>query len=317
MHKEKALLDPKSPSLAKMVLSSGDPSTFFPAATGVGARILNLLAKGPNYPSLIARELGVYHQTVYYHMRKLERAGLVKKEGTKMVRGGSADMYSLASDGYAVEFDVKGERFEGLAPAARSRGLGRFLREFVSKGVFDGWVVVGSPEPHGPNRTQGRDGHYAIQLGFALGHFVKLPDLFPVKLDVDLKVEKQERANLLVVGGPRTNIVSSEVNSYLPVRFAEESFWGSILDEGGRRYLSETDGIVAKVSNPWDASRCCVVAAGLSGAGTKAAILAMTNFADDVLEGYSGGDYAVVVKGVDLDGDGKVDNVEVLHRNGR
>src|ERR1700683_1252654 len=211
MHKEKVLFDPKSPSHAKLVLSSDDPSSFFPAGTGVGARILGFLAKGPSYPSLVARELGVYHQTIYYHMRKLERAGLVKKEGTKMVRGGSADMYSLASDGYAVEFDVRGARFNGLAPAARSRGLGRFLREFVSEGVFDGWVVVGSPEPHGPNKTQGRDGHYAIQLGFALGHFVELPKSFPVKLDVDLKNERQEKANLLIVGGPRTNIVSSDL----------------------------------------------------------------------------------------------------------
>ena len=317
MNKVKVLLDPRSQSLAKMVLSSGDPSAFFPAATGVGSRILAYLAKGPNYPSQIARELGVYHQTVYYHMRTLVRAGLVKKEGTKTVRGGRADVYSLASDGYAVEFEVRGERFDGPAPTVRSRGLGRFLQEFVSKGEFDGWVVVGSPEPHGPNRTQGRDGHYAIQLGFALGHFVKLPDRFPVKLDVDLKNERQEMSNLLIVGGPRTNIVSMEVNSHLPVRFSEESFWGSIVDDEGRKYLSETEGLVAKVRNPWDETKCCVVAAGLSGAGTKAAILAMTNFADHVLEGYKEGDYAVVVKGVDMDGDGKVDSVEVLRRSGR
>lgn len=316
MPKEKVLLDPKSPSLAKTVLASDDPSTFFPAATGVGAKILSFLAKGSSYPSLISRELGVYHQTVYYHMRKLEHAGLVRREGTKMVRGGSADMYAIASDGYAVEFPVKGEHFEGIASPSRSRGMGRFLHEFVSRGVFDGWLVVGSPEPHGPNRTEGRDGHYAIQLGFALGHFVGLPDPFPVKLDVDLKNEKREGANLLVVGGPRTNIVSSEINPHLPVRFAEESFYGSILDEKGRRYLSETDGFVTKVKNPWDENKCCVLAAGISGAGTKAAVLAMTNFADEVLKEYGEG-CAVVVKGLDLDGDGKVDNVEVLHRTGQ
>ena len=316
MSKEKVLLDPRSPSRAKSVLTSDDPSTFFPAATGVGAKILTFLAKGPSYPSQIARELGVYHQTVYYHMRKLERAGLVKKEGTKMIRGGSADLYSIASDGYAVEFQAKGERFDGPVPASPPRGLGRFLHEFIEHGVFDGWVVVGSPEPHGPNRTQGRDGHYAIQLGFALGRYVTLPDIFPVKLDVDLKNEKQERANLLIVGGPRTNIVSSEVNSHLPIRFAEESFFGSILDEDGKHYLAEMDGIVAKVKNPWDQTKCCVVVAGVSGAGTKAAVIAITNFADEVLAGYRGEEFAAVVKGIDLDGDGKVDNIEILHRTG-
>ena len=61
-------------------------------------------------------------------MRKLEKAGLVKKVGRKVVRGGAADLYALATDGYAVEFDVKGEPFEGVASASRSRAFARFLR---------------------------------------------------------------------------------------------------------------------------------------------------------------------------------------------
>jgi len=68
------------------------------------------------------------------------------------------------------------------------------------------------------------------------------------------------------------------------------------------------------VRNPWNPERVCVIIAGLSGAATKAAIIGVTNFADQVLEGYRQGDYAVVLRGTDLDGDGKVDSVEVLHR---
>jgi DNA-binding transcriptional ArsR family regulator len=313
MRRERVLLDPER-SKAKRVLTTDDPSDFFPAAAGTGHRILGCLAGGPDYPSHIARELKVYHQTVYYHIRKLEKAGLVKRVGRKVVRGGSADLYALASDGYAVEFGVKSEPFEGVASASRSRALGRFLSEFVSSGELDGWIVVGSPEPHGPNRTQGRDAHYAVQLGFALGQFVRLPTKFPVKLDVDLKNEKLERSNLLIIGGPRTNLVASEVNPHLPVRFSEESFWGSIVDEDGRRYLSDRDAIIVKVRNPWNADSSCVVVAGLSGAATEAAIIGLTNFADQVLEGYRQGDYSVVLRGTDLDGDGKVDSVEVLHR---
>jgi DNA-binding transcriptional ArsR family regulator len=313
MRRERALLDAERAS-AKRVLTSDNPSSFFPAAAGTGARILECLARGPDYPSSIARSLKVYHQTVYYHIQKLESAGLVKRVGGKVVRGGNAGLYALATDGYAVEFDVDSEPFEGLAAASRSRSLGAFLSEFIAGSEFDGWIVVGSPEPHGPNRTQGRDAHYAVQLGFALGQFVRLPGKFPVKLDVDLKNEKLEGSNLLIIGGPRTNLVASEVNTHLPIRFSEESFWGSIVDEKGRRYLSEWESMVAKVKNPWNPERSCVVVAGLSGAATKAAIIGMTNYADQVLEGYSQGDYAVVLKGTDLDGDGKADSVEVLHR---
>lgn len=311
MRKENLLLD-QDRSTSRRVSVSDDPSSFFPAASGLGNRIIRVLSDGPSYPTAIARELGVYHQTVYYHMRKLERAGLVRRVGKKVVRGGNADLYSLAVDGFAVEFPVKGEPFRGGTAATRSRRLGVFLREFVSSGTFDGWVVVGSPEPHGPNKTQGRDGHYAIQLGFALGQFVSLPRTFPVKLDVDLANEKLERSNLIIVGGPRTNIIAARINQSLPVRFSEESFWGSIVDDQGTRYLSEWEALIAKVRNPWNQERCCVVAAGLSGAGTKASIIGMTNFAEEVLKDYSGGDYALVLKGSDMDGDGKVDSVEVL-----
>src|SRR5271156_1619075 len=149
MRRERILLDSER-SKAKRVLTSEDPSAFFPAAAGTGGKIIGCLAKGPNYPSQIARELQVYHQTVYYHIRKLEKAGLVKKVGRKVVRGGSADLYALASDGYAVEFDVKSEPFEGVSSASRSRSLARFLDEFIQGGQLDGWIVVGSPEPHGP-----------------------------------------------------------------------------------------------------------------------------------------------------------------------
>jgi DNA-binding transcriptional ArsR family regulator len=321
MPREKVLIDPQErDGRAKRVLTDTDPSDFFPAAAGLGHKILCLLAGGPNYPSSIARELRLYHQAVYYHMKKLEEAGLVKRVSQKTVRGGKAHLYALASDGYAVEFDVKGEAFGPPASLSRSGRLGRFFKEFISEdGQLDGWIVVGSPEAHGPNRTQGRDGHYAIQLGFALGQFVRLPRTFPVKLDVDLKAEKLQGSNLLVVGGPRTNVVSAELNPYMPVRFSEESFFGSIVDASGRKYLSEFDSVVAKTKNPWDPSKVCVIVAGLSGAATKAAVIGLTNMAEKVLAGYSeqGGDFAVVLHGLDMDGDGKVDSVEILEHTAR
>ncbi len=312
MVKENLLVDTDA-ATSKRVSVADDPSRFFPAAMGMGSRILRLLSKGPAYPSAIARELRVYHQTVYYHMRKLEKAGLVRKVGREVVRGGRADLYALAVDGFAVEFPVESVPFRGPSAASTSPHLRAFLREFISSGSFDGWVVVGSPEPHGPNKTQGRDGHYAIQLGFAIGQFVGVPRSFPVKLDVDLKNEKLEGSNLIIVGGPRTNVISAEINPRLPIRFSEEGFWGAIVDERGTKYPSEWEAVLAKVRNPWNADRFCIVAAGLSGAGTKAAIIGMTNFADQVLRGYSGGEYALVLRGSDLDGDGKIDSVEVLH----
>jgi len=313
MGREKLLFDPSSKGgMAKRVLVSGRPEDFKPASGKVGQRILELLCTGPKYPAEIARALDVYHQTVYYHVGRLEKAGLIARVRSQVIRGGEANLFALSSDGYAVEFPVKGERMPTIASASRSKALGRFFHEFVNDGELDAWIVVGSPVPHGAGETQARDGHYAVQLGFALGQFVRLPERFPVKLDVDIKSEKLLGSNMIVVGGPRTNIVAEELNPGLPIRFKQGGFWGSITDEAGRLYNSELDCIVAKVRNPWNREKNCVLAAGLTGAGTKAAIIGICNQAESLFQGYTRGDYVCVLRGMDRDGDGKVDSVTAL-----
>jgi len=311
--REGLLFDPKSKErMAKRVLVSEKPETFRPASGKVGQKILALLATGPHYPAEIARTLRTYHQTVYYHVGLLEKAGLITRIGSESIHGGEANLYALSSDGYAVEFQVRGEPLPTLQASTRSRSLGRFFKEFLHDGELDGWIVVGSPLPHGATGTQARDGHYAVQLGFALGQFVTLPARFPVKLDVDVKAENLRGSNLIVVGGPRTNVISEELNQHLPLRFKQGGFWGSVVDDQGRLYSSELDCIVAKVENPWNAGKTCVLAAGLTVAGTKAAIIGICNFADLLFQRYNSGPYACLLRGTDKDGDGKVDSVDLL-----
>ena len=315
MGAERVLFDPKDPdAMSKRVLVADRPDGFRPALGRVGQKVLRLLASGPMYPAEIARSLGTHHQTVYYHVARLEKAGLIKKVRSKSIRGGEANLYALSADGYAVEFPVKGEKLPSLRSSSRSRALGRFFSEYTQGGTFDGWVVVGSPLQHGAAGTQARDGHYAVLLGFALGQFVSLPTAFPVKLDVDLRAEKLLASNLIIVGGPRTNVVAEEVNPHLPIRFKQGGFWGSIVDTSGKSYSSELDCLVAKVRNPWDSSKSVVIAAGLTGAGTKAAIIGICNFGDELFKDYSSGEYARLLRGVDKDGDGKVDSVETLSK---
>lgn len=312
--KEKILFDPKSEStLAKRVLVADRPDGFRPASGKLGQRILSLLSSGPKYPAEMARLLGAHHQTVYYHIGRLEKAGLISRVSSEHIRGGEANLFALASDGYAVEFPVRGEPFPVLKSAGRSKALGRFFREFVKDGELDGWVVVGSPIQHGGAGTQARDGHYAIQLGFALGQFVNLPSRFPVKLDVDLRAEKLLQSNMIVVGGPRNNVVAEELNPHLLLRFSQGE-WGSIVDDEGKSYGSELDCIVEKIRNPWDEAKTCVIAAGITGVGTKASIIGVCNFAEVLFKDYRGGDFAALLRGVDMDGDGKVDSVDILKR---
>ncbi len=315
MPREKILYDPKSEAgLAKRVLVSDSPDGFRPASGKLGQKILALLSTGPRYPAEIARSLGAHHQTIYYHVGRLEKAGLITRVRSEQIRGGEANLFALASDGYAVEFPVKGEQLPTLRSSGRSKALGRFFKEFLDNGEFDGWVVVGSPVEHGAAGTQARDGHYAVQLGFALGQFVNLPEKFPVKLDVDLKAEKLLSSNLVVVGGPRNNVVAEELNPHLPYKFSQGGFWSAIVDDEGDTHTSELDCLVEKIQNPWDKSKTCVLMAGLTGAGTKAAIIGVCNHAETLFVRYRSGPFAALLRGVDRDGDGKVDSVEVLKR---
>jgi len=300
--------------VAKRVLVSDRPDVFRPGSGRVGRRILEVLAAGPNYPAEIARSLRTHHQTVYYHIGRLERAGLITRIRKESVRGGEAAIFALTSDGYAVEYNVRGGPMPSLRASPASSSLGSFFREFIGDGVFNGWIVVGSPLPHGEGGTQARDGHYAVQLGFALGQFVSIPESFPVKLDVDVKAENLKGSNLIAVGGPRTNIISEELNEYLPMRFRQGGFWGSIMDGKGAAHTSELDCLVAKVDNPWGSGKTCVIAAGLTGAGTKAAVIGICNHPDLLFGKYLSGGFACLLRGADRDGDGKVDSVELLER---
>ncbi len=313
--REELLFDPKSEKrVAKRVLVSERPDVFRAASGRVGKRILDLLAEKPMYPAQIARSLKAHHQTVYYHIARLERAGLISRTGKESVRGGEATLFALSSDGYAVEFNVEGEPLPNLQAPARLESFGAFFKEYFDRGELEGWIVVGSPLPHGATGTQARDAHYAVHLGLALGQFVALPARFPVKLDVDVKAEGLRGSNLIVVGGPRTNVIAEGLNPYLPMRFKQGGFWSSIVDDRGQSFSSDLDSIVAKVENPWAPGKTCVVMAGLTGAATKAAIIGACNFADTLFHKYRSGNYACLLRGTDRDGDGKVDSVELLRR---
>jgi predicted P-loop ATPase len=79
-----------------------------------------------------------------------------------------------------------------------------------------------------------------------------------------------------------------------------------------RIFTADMSGLVAKIVNPWDKNKQIIVLAGNKAVGTKACVLALTSFWKKTLETYRDKDsFAVVISGFDLDGDGKVDSIEV------
>jgi len=285
---------------------------------GLSWKILTMLSKKEMYPLEIAKELGVHEQKVYYHIRKLIKAGAITVEREEKKKGATAKYYKTISPAFGIEFPYGYKPIQNVCPFTVNNQLQDFFKEFLCNGIFDGKIVVGSPQPHGPFKTSARDGHYAAHLALFLGQLTKMPSEFAVKLDVDVKAEKEEKNNLILVGGPGTNLITQELNDYLPIKFimhsSEQGFLlGGLYSEKTLQvYTSDVSGLIAKIVNPWDSTKRIIILAGNKAVGTKACVLALTNFWKETLVKYNGHDpFAVVIQGFDLDGDGKVDSIEV------
>jgi len=280
--------------------------------------ILTLLSRKEMYPLEIAKQLGIHEQKVYYHIHKLAEANAITITKEEKKKGATAKYYKTTSPAFGIEFPKGYKVIQNLCLLGIEEKLQAFFNEFLDDGVFDGKIVVGSPQPHGPFKTSARDGHYAAHLAFFLGQFVKIPIEFAVKLDVDVKVEKEEKNNLILVGGPGTNLLTQEINEYLPIKFIMQSneqgfLLGGLSSKRTRQiYTSDMTGLIAKIENPWDKTKRIIVLAGNKAVGTKACVIALTNFWRTTLQKYLSEDtFAVVIQGFDLDGDGKVDSIEV------
>ena len=297
-----------------------DPQKLKMILNRLSWKILVILSEKEMYPLEIAKKLGVHEQKVYYHIRKLVRAGVITVAKEEEKKGAIAKYYKTVSPAFGIELPKEYRTIQRLSLLSTDEQIQKFFKEFIKEdGTFEGKIVVGSPTPHGPFKTSSRDGHYASYLTFFLGQFAKMPEEFAIKLDVDVKAEKEEKNNLILVGGPGTNLLTQELNDYLPIRFKMQPseqgflFGGLVSRKTSHVYTADAVGLIAKIVNPWDNTKQIIVLAGNKAVGTKACVLALTNFWKKTLKDCIGRDtFATVIQGFDLDGDGKVDSVEIL-----
>jgi DNA-binding transcriptional ArsR family regulator len=275
-------------------------------------RILQEVARSPDYPSALATRMKVHEQKVYYHVRRLEAAGLLRVLREEPRQGASARILAPTAAAFAVVLRGKGTPVP--APnLAGSPALSGFFEEFSDRGVFDGSIVIGSPYPHGPFLTTARDSPYAMELGFFLGRLFAPPPEPLVRLDTEVKVAGLMDSHAILVGGPVANIITADLNPHLAVNFEWRQAWRVESSRTHRSYADERVGLLAKVRNPWNPKRTVVVVSGLHHAGTHASILALTRFSDETLADYEPGkDYYRVVVGEDRDADGRLDHVAIL-----
>lgn len=269
--------------------------------------IVRLLAEDEMYPLEVARELGIEKQKTYYHFRKLERAGLIKKTGEANVSGGTATLYRASSPSYFFDTDVKGEKIYN--PSA-DKDVEEFLRPLIVNGELRGPIVVGSPEQHGPDRVQARDGHLAGEIGLELGKY-GASDEICVVLDTEVVRSSRFDESMILIGGVLTNTITRKFNEYFPASFEGDNFPYREIKTPEGSYSDENIGVIAKTENPEKEGEALYLVAGVRNSGTEAAVLAFKKL-EELVDNYREESFYRVVRGLDVNGDGKIDDFEVI-----
>jgi S-layer family protein len=304
-------------TISKKILMLENVTDIKILSNNIAWKIIELLSSKPMYPAEVAKELKLYDQTVYYYIRKLARIGAIEQVGTRLIRGGTARLYSASSHSFGLELEGNAEKLESpnYTKYEKRKNIPDILKEFYENNSFSGLIVVGAPDPHGPYKSSSRDGHYAVHLSFYLGTLSEsYTSGFIVKLDVDAKAEKDiDNRNLILIGGPGTNIVTSEFNRYLQIKFNEDNYWSGLTDQSGRIFNMDNHGLIAKINNPYNKDKKILILAGVRSIGTKASVIALTNYGNKISDNSStDNQLALVVQGFDMNADGKIDHVDIV-----
>ncbi|MEM7821324.1 MAG: helix-turn-helix domain-containing protein [Candidatus Aenigmatarchaeota archaeon] len=272
-------------------------------------KIISLLSKQPACAMDLARKLKEHEQKIYYHLRNLERIGIVKIIKTEERVGAVAKIYKVSSP--VVSFKL----FEGrkiVDKKIRVKEI-KFFEPFVKDGKLNSVIIIGSPDPHGKYGAQSSDGCCAIDLALFIGCLLNSVYLPNYKLDTEIK-EGDLKKNLILVGGPKANMIVEKVNKKMPIYFDFYREWNIVSPFSKTIYTEDDIGVIEKIENPFDPKKQVLVLAGKRFNGTRAAIIALTNYLEKIEEGnkFSSSVIAKVVRGIDKDSDGRIDDLEFL-----
>ncbi|MBI2558590.1 S-layer protein [Candidatus Woesearchaeota archaeon] len=273
-------------------------------SSGLANKILHLLAKESMYPIDIAKALKAHEQKIYYHIRNLEKAGIIKIVKKETKQGATANFYALTEPAFVIKF----KNFETTSKIAQIRNESEFLEPFIRDGQLDALIIVGSPDPHGPDKARSRDGYYGMDLALFLGTFLNYVPKFNVKLDTEVR-EDDLNNNLILIGGPVVNKIVERANPKMPIRFENGNIKSTISNEV---YPQDECGLIVKLKSPFNKDKYILVVAGKRFSGTRAAIIAFLKDFGKVTNGnvHNPGIKANVVEGIDLDSDGIIDDIE-------
>ncbi len=264
--------------------------------------ILSLLKNKEMYPIEISKVLKINQQTIYYHIKKLEKMKMIKQTRKAFVGGIKATYFSLSSDAFFFKIGD----FKRITKIPMK--LPKILNGIVDNGKLLSKIVVGSPISHGDFGTFSRDIESVSDLSLFVGSFLEIPTIATVR---DTMVEDIKQS-FIIVGGPRVNGVMKRMNRRLPIFFDKK--WRIISALSGKTYSGDNIGMIMNVENPFNKRNRILIVSGKDHRGTKSSIIALAKYFDEIgkKNKFSKKYVAHVVRGMDKNYDDVIDDIEIL-----
>lgn len=276
-------------------------------------KIIQKLSQKPNYPAKIAKELQISKQKCHYHFKKLQEAQLVEKTQQENIKGGTATKYQPTNPSYTyIPNKNKGKQHQQLK---NNQKIQNFLKPLITENKkLNGHIVTGSPDKHGEDQVRSRDNHLAGEIMHKIGNYTQTTLKDTVKLDTQINNSQKYEQNMLLLGGILTNTVSRKYNQKFPAHFNEDQFPYREIQTPQNQYTDENTGIITKTRHPENRHHRLFMIAGVSHRGTKAATLAFKDLEKTLKNYQSQEQYYIIVEGLDIDGDGELDDYKVIEK---
>ena len=288
-----------------------DPKSFSALNSKTAFKIVKSLADSPASAIDVSRKLKIHEQKVYYHVRRLEKAGIIYTISNERRHGMIAKIFSVVSPVIAAKLHDKGVEVKESFTFNVPQELKTLFSPFISDGRFNAKIIVGNANAHGKYEDGFRGGAFMTDFILFLGRFVNEVDFPTFVLDTELK-ELNLKGNLILVGSVKDNMVIEKFNSNLPVHFEPQSGFSIFSEFTKTRYTNSSTGFILKTMNPSDKHSSLLVMGGIQNKGLRAAVIAMTQNTNEIVKKVKEDTFVTIVEGIDKDGDGVVDSVKFL-----
>ena len=276
--------------------SSISAENFIVLAHKTRWQILQLIAQeGQMYAKQIALKLNLSESKVHYHLNLLRNAGLIVSLGEKKVNRGKVKLFGLLAQNFT--FSIKQN-----ALLQKTTVFNEIIRDkYCLNESFIGKIIVGAAEPHGKFDALSRDGYLAGDICWYLGSHLPIQQLFYspffVMTDSNYRIKSPEiRDNLILIGGPITNILTEYLNTHLKRKFGVYFLENRIVYQN-KEFADPSHGIVSIIR---ENEKWVLILAGVRSLGTQAAIHAIISDSCDLL--VKDAEFITVIKGKSTNG---------------